>query len=146
MANRKQPSDNDFGETAVLPEHLRPDRLEVLDDAAAEAHGRYQEYVRSLDEVPVLVDVVQESRRVAPRDFRSGQRPESRKAPRDDAAALRDRHAGDVAAHYAEYVEMSRALTTTERAPPRQAAGRNADERGAKKRAKRVKRSARSSR
>ena len=54
MANSKQPTD--FAETAVLPGHLRPDRLEALDNAVAEAQGRYQEYVRSLDEVPVLVD------------------------------------------------------------------------------------------
>jgi hypothetical protein len=45
----------------------------------------------------------------------------------------------------AEYVEIERALTTTERAPPRHAAAQNADEGGAqKKRAKRARRSARS--
>jgi hypothetical protein len=135
MANRKQSSDNDFAETAVLPEYLRPDRLEALDDAAAEVHGRYQEYVRSLDEVPVLVDVVQEPR----------QHADARKTPRSDAVALREQHADNVAARYAEYVEIERALTTTERAPPRHVGARDADEGGAqKKRAKRVKRSARS--
>jgi hypothetical protein len=145
MANRKQSSDNDFAETEVLPAHLRPDRIEALDDAAAEVHGRYQEYVRSLDEVPVLVDVVREARRVGVKDFRSGQRADARKAPRDDAVALRDQHVRDAAARYAEYVEISGALEKTERAPPRRAAARNSSERGAKKkRAKRMKRSARS--
>src|SRR5262245_51149004 len=100
MANRKQSSDHDFAETAVLPEYLRPDRIEALDGAAAEAHGRYQEYVRSLDEVPVLVDIVREPPRAAIRDFRSGQHPDARKAPRDDAASLREQHADDVAARY----------------------------------------------
>ena len=141
MANRKQSSNNDFAETAVLPEHLRPDRLEALDDAAAEAHGRYQEYVRSLDEVPVLVDVVREPLRAAVRDFRSGQHPDARKTPRSDAVVLREQHADNVAAHYAEYVEIERALTTAERAPPRQAAAKPDAQ---KKRAKRARRSARS--
>ena len=140
MANRKLSSDNDFTATEVLPAHLRPDRLEALDDAASEAHGRYQEYVRSLDEVPVLVDVAREPPRVTIRDFRLGQRPDARKAARDDAAALREQHAGDVAAHYAEYLEIDGALKATKRAPPRKAAVKKGAQ---KKRAKRVKRSAR---
>jgi len=143
MANPKQ--SNDFAETAVLPAQLRPDRLEALDDAATEAQSRYQEYVRSLDEVPVLVDVVREPPPVAIRDFRSGQRPDARKVPRDDAAALREQHTGDVAVQYSEYVEITGALTTKERAPPRKAAPKTARRTGAqKKRAKRAKRSARS--
>jgi len=146
MANRTQSNDNDFAGTTVLPTHLRPDRVEALDDAASEANGRYQEYVRSLDEVPVLVDVVKEAPRVGVKDFRSGQRANARKAPRDDAAELRDRHVGDVAVSYAEYAELSGALKTTERAPPRRAAARKPTKSGAqKKRAKRKKRSARSS-
>lgn len=140
MANPKQSID--FAETAVLPAHLRPDRLEALDDAAAEAHGRYQEYVRSLDEVPVLVDVAREPPHVTIRDFRMGQRPDARKAARDDAAALREQHAGDVAAYYAEYVEIDGALKATKRAPPRKAAVKKTG--AQKKRAKRAKRSARS--
>jgi hypothetical protein len=139
MANPKQ--SNDFAETAVLPAHLRPDRLEALDDAAAEAQGRYQEYVRSLDEVPVLVDVVREPAPAGIRDFRSGQRPDARKTPRADAALLREQHAGDVAVQYSEYLEITGALTTTERAPPRKASAKTARK---KKRAKRAKRSARS--
>ena len=143
MANGKL--SNDFAETAVLPAHLRPDRLEAIDDAAAEAQGRYQEYVRSLDEVPVLVDVVREPSRVIVRDFRLGQRPDARKAPRDDAATLREQHAGDVAVQYAEYAELGAALSTTERAPPRKASAKTARKSGAQKnRAKRGTRSARS--
>jgi hypothetical protein len=143
MANRKQ--SNDFAETAVLPTHLRPDRLEVLDDAASDAQGRYREYVRSLDDVPVLVDVAHEPPRAAVRDFRSGQRADARKAPREDAAALREQHAGDVAVQYAEYAELIGGVTTTEPAPERKASPKIARKRPAqRKRAKRAKRSARS--
>lgn len=136
---------NDYAETAVLPEHLRPDRVEVLDDAAADSHGRYQEYVRSLDEVPVLVDVVQEPPRAIIKDFRLGQRPDTRKAQRDDAASLREQHASDVARQYGEYVEISASFDGGSRAGPRKAAGQSGRKaRGAKKRAKRARRSARS--
>ena len=136
MANRKLRSDNDFAATEVLPAHLRPDRTEALDDAAAEAHGRYQEYVRSLDDVPVLVDVAHEPPRA---------RDDARNTQRSDAVMLREQHADNVASHYVEYVEISGALTTTERAPPRRAAAQDEGEGGAqKKRAKRARRSARS--
>jgi hypothetical protein len=62
MANRKQHEHehDDYADTEVLLTHLSPDGVEVLDDAAAEAHGRYEEYVRFLDELPVLVEVVSE--------------------------------------------------------------------------------------
>jgi hypothetical protein len=137
--------EDDYGETTVLPEHLRPDRVEVLDDAAAEALGRYQEYVRSLDEVPVLVDVVQEPPRAVSRDFRLGQRPDARKAPRSDAAALRDQHSAEVARQYAEYVEICAALHDANRVGPRAAPSKDRRKaRAQKKRAKRAKRSARS--
>jgi hypothetical protein len=132
---------HDFTETAVLPEHLRPDRIDTLADAAAESHGCYKEYVRVLDELPVLVDVVSEPPRVAIKDFRLGQRPDARKAPRDDAAALRERHAGEAAARYAEYAEQWANLNATERAGP-QKTGRKPGHK--KKRAKRAGRSARS--
>jgi hypothetical protein len=141
MANRKQ--SNDFAETAVLPTHLRPDRLEALDDAASEAQGRYREYVRSLDEVPVLVDVAREPPRAAARDFRSGQRADERKDAREDSAAMREQHAGDVAVQYAEYAELIGGVTTTEPAP--QASSKRPRKSGAQgKRAKRAKRLARS--
>jgi len=136
---------NDYAETAVLPEHLRPDRVEALDGAAAEAQGRYEEYVRSLDEVPVLVDVVKEPPRDVIRDFRLGQRPDTRKAPRADAAALREQHASEVARQYDEYVEICAGLGEANRAGPRMAPVKQGRKtRAQKKRAKRAKRSARS--
>lgn len=136
---------NDYAETAVLPEHQRPDRVEVLDDAAAEAHGRFLEYVRILDELPVLVDVVQEPPRAVIKDFRLGQRPDTRKASRTDAASLREDHACDMARQYTEYVELCAHLGDTSRTGPRMAAGKNGrKKRAQKKRAKRAKRSARS--
>jgi hypothetical protein len=142
MANRKQ--SNDLVETAVLPLHLRPD-VEALDDAASDTQRRYEEYLRSLDDIPVLVDVVREAPRTNVRDFRSGQRRDERRAARDDASALRERHACETAVRYAEYVELGAALATTERAPPHKASPKTSRKSGAqKKRAKRAKRPARS--
>jgi hypothetical protein len=137
---------NEHAETAVLPEHLRPDRIGALANAAAEDQGRYLEYVRSLDELPVLVDVVREPPRVAIKDFRLGERPDGRKAPRDDAAALREQHARDIDQQWAEYVELHAGLTGAARAEPRKAAAKTTGRAGVrqKKRAKRAKRSARS--
>ena len=140
MANRR--AQNDYAETVVLPEHLMPGRIDTLADAAAESQGRYQEYVRSLDEVPVLVDVVREPPRVAVRDFRLGQRRDERKAPRDDATQLREQHGGEIEQQYAEYATISAGLVSTNRAGPRKTARKNGAQ---KKRAKRAKRSARSS-
>jgi len=141
MANRKRQAREDYAETEVLPAHLSPSRLDPLDGAAAEAHGRYQEYVRSLDEVPMLVDVVHEPPRVVVKDFRLGQRRDERKAPRDDSRELRDQHHRDLERQYAEYVATSGALVSTKRAGPRKTAPK---QRAQKKRAKRTKRSARS--
>jgi hypothetical protein len=137
---------NEHAETAVLPEHLRPDRIGALAHAAAEDQGRYLEYVRSLDELPVLVDVVREPPRVAIKDFRLGQRPDGRKAPRDDGAALREQHARDIEQQYAEYAELCAGLAGAARAEPRKAAAKTTGRASLrqKKRAKRVKRSARS--
>jgi hypothetical protein len=137
---------DDYAETAVLPEDLRPGRIDALADAAGNELKRYQEYVRTLDDVPVLVDVVREPPRVAIKDFRLGQRPDTRTAPRDDAAALREQHDRDVVRQYAEYVEICAGLAGAARAEPRKAAAKNAGRAGVrqKKRAKRAKRSARS--
>jgi hypothetical protein len=132
---------NDFAETAVLPEYLRPDRVDTLADAATEHQGCYREYLHVLDQVPVLVDVVREPPRVPVKDFRLGQRPDSRRAPRDDAAALREQHAGELARHYDEYVAICAGLLGAGRAGPRKAARTPGPK---KKRAKRAKRSARS--
>ena len=139
MANRKQSLD--YAETAVLPEHFRPDRVAALDDAAAETQGRYQEYLRMLDEVPVLLDVVREPPRVPVKDFRLGQRADARRAPRDDVAALREQHVLEVARQYSEYAEAEACdpPVSARRKPARKKGGPK------KKRAKRAKRSARSS-
>jgi hypothetical protein len=131
----------DHAETVVLPEHLRPDRVDALADAAAEVQGRYQEYVRSLDEVPVLVDVVREPPRAPTKDFRLGQRRDERKAPRGDAAELRDQHGSEIEQQYAEYAVFDAGLAPTKGAEPRRTATNSGAQ---KKRAKRAKRSARS--
>ncbi len=141
MAKRNWLESDDDAATEVSPAHHAPNRLDTLADAAAELHGRYQEYLRSLDEVPVLVDVVREPARAPSRDFRLGQRSDTRKAPRDDAVALREEHGGDVVRLYDEYLETCAALVTTVPAGPRKAA-RNPTLK--KKRARRAKRSARS--
>jgi hypothetical protein len=139
MANRK--AQNDYAETVVLPQHLMPGRIDALANAAAESQGRYQEYVRSLDDVPVLVDVVREPARVAVRDFRLGQRRDERKAQRDDVVQLREQHGGEIEQQYAEYTTISAGLVSTSRAGPRKTTRKNGAQ---KKRAKRAKRSARS--
>jgi hypothetical protein len=139
MANRKM--QNDYAETAVLPAHLLPARVNALADAAAESQGRYQEYVRSLDEVPVLVDIVREPERVVVKDFRLGQRRDQRKAPRDDAGELREQHRRELEQQYAEYAAICAGPVSTKQAGPRKAARKSGAQ---KKRAKRAKRSARS--
>jgi hypothetical protein len=136
---------SEHAETVVLPEYLRPDRIDALADAAAEEHVRYREYVRSLDELPVLLDVVREPSRIPIKDFRLGQRPDGRKAPRDDAATLREQHDCDVELQYAEYVDLCDGLAGAKRAEPHKAAAKSTGRKGIrqKKRAKRAKRSAR---
>jgi hypothetical protein len=135
MTNRKEHSDH--AETAVLPWHLRPDRVEALDGAATEAQVCYQEYLRSLEQVPVLVDVVSEPPRVVIKDFRLGQRSDARKAVRADAAVLREQHGLDLQRQYSEYVEICAGLATSPRKGARSVGFK-------KKRAKRGKRRARS--
>jgi len=71
--------------------------------AAADADARYAEYLRVLDDVPVLFDVVSEPPRVVVRDFRLGQRPNVRKCAREDAYAVRERQAAELAGYFAEY-------------------------------------------
>jgi hypothetical protein len=69
----------------------------------AEANTRYEEYVRALDELPVLRDVVREPPRVVTRNFRLGQRPDVRKLPREDAYGLREQYALELEQWYGEY-------------------------------------------
>jgi hypothetical protein len=70
----------------------------------AEVHARYAEYVHLLDEVPVLLDVVSEPPRAVIRDFRLGQRPNVRKAAREDAYLAREQHSAEREDAYREYV------------------------------------------
>jgi hypothetical protein len=134
----------DHGATAVLPEHLRPGPIDALAGAAAEAQLLYQEYVRSLDDVPVLTDVVREPPRVAIKDFRLGQRRDARQAPREDGIELREQHARDLARQYAEYTAFDAEAASTECAEPRHAGAKGRKSRPQKRRAKRAKRLTRS--
>jgi hypothetical protein len=88
----------------------RNERDSALDgphaDAESEAHVRYEEYVRVLDDVPVLNDVVDAPPRIVIRDFRRGERPDLRKHTREDPYTLREQHACDLEQRYREYVEI----------------------------------------
>jgi N-acyl-D-aspartate/D-glutamate deacylase len=75
--------------------------------ALADANGRYAEYLRVLEQVPVLVDVVSEPPHVVIRDFRLGQRPNVRKGAREDAYAVREQQANEVEQAYCEYVDQT---------------------------------------
>lgn len=76
-------------------------------DADAESGpALYLEYVEELLKVPTLTlhdEVVVAPRPTLPVDFRSGQRADARKAPRDDGYRLREERASDLEALYAEY-------------------------------------------
>ncbi|HVS25193.1 MAG TPA: hypothetical protein VMU03_15800 [Gammaproteobacteria bacterium] len=74
-------------------------------DAASES-ALYLEYVEGLLDVPTLTlhdEVVVSPRPTLPVDFRSGQRADARKAPRDDLYRLREELASDLEVLYAEY-------------------------------------------
>jgi N-acyl-D-aspartate/D-glutamate deacylase len=73
--------------------------------ALADANARYAEYLRVLDQVPVLLDVVSEPPHVVIRDFRLGQRPNVRKGAREDAYAVREQQANEIEQAYCEYVD-----------------------------------------
>jgi hypothetical protein len=70
-----------------------------------EANTRYEEYVRALDELPVLRDVVREPPRIVTRNFRLGERPDVRRLPREDAYALREQRACEREQWYGEYAQ-----------------------------------------
>jgi hypothetical protein len=113
---------------------------DALDDAhahaASEANASYEEYVRGLDDVPTLRDVVGEPPRIAVRDFRLGERRDARKHARDDAYAFREQQASDLEQRYAEYVDaLARQTGTVESGGAR----KPAKKRGRSKRPKRSK-------
>jgi hypothetical protein len=101
----KQREPDDYAKTAVLP----PEAFSVAADegryAAAEvAEARdYEEYVRSLDDVPVLRDVILVPVTNGLRDFRTGERPDIRRRARPDSHSLREQHRAELEQHYAEY-------------------------------------------
>ena len=108
-------------------------------DAAFERDASYAEYLRDLDDVPVLRDVTHEPPRVPVRDFRLGQRPDVRRRPRDDAYVLREYHAFDLEQRYLEYVEaLTKPARAAERGGTRKAARKK---RGRSKGPRRAKRS-----
>lgn len=94
---------------STLPSEPPPARSEPVErshqPAMGDANARYAEYLRVLDEVPVLLDVVSERPRVVIRDFRLGQRPNVRKGAREDAYAVREQQALELEYSYCEYVE-----------------------------------------
>ncbi len=63
----------------------------------------YDEYVCELDKVPVLTDLVAVTQRILQPDFRDGQRPDVRRAPRPDPLAVREAGAREAAVLYVEY-------------------------------------------
>lgn len=100
-----------------------------LPGGTAEVHARYSEYLRLLDEVPVLLDVVSEPPRTVVRDFRLGQRPNARKSAREDAYWVREQHSAEREHAYAEY-ELRGGAELVDPAAPR------AEPRAAKRKAK----------
>jgi hypothetical protein len=69
-------------------------------------HAAYDEYVRGFDDVPTLVDVVgSPPRRVFQPDFRRGERPDRRKAPRLDALTEREARSAALEQAYLEYTQ-----------------------------------------
>lgn len=108
--------------------------------ALPEANARYAEYLRALDEVPVLLDVVSEPPRSQIRDFRLGQRPNVRKAAREDAYLVRRQQAEGLADSYAEYAAFLSASEDEEAATANAAAKKKAKRSKSGKRGKRRKR------
>jgi hypothetical protein len=76
-------------------------------DADAEGEpALYLEYVEELLKVPTLTlydEVVVSPRPTLPVDFRSGQRADVRKSPRDDPHRLREERTSELEVLYAEY-------------------------------------------
>lgn len=107
------------------------------DASAVETYAVYEEYLRMLDDVPVLSDIVDEPPRVRIRDFRRGERPDARKHPREDPYTLRERHLWEIDRQYAEYVES---LTKPQAEAPPARAKKTPKKKARPKRAKRKKR------
>jgi hypothetical protein len=75
-------------------------------EAAQDDCALYDEYVRGFDDVPTLTDpVALPPPRLAPPDFRFGERKDVRRHARQDAVTIREQCSRELEAMYAEYVE-----------------------------------------
>ena len=91
-----------FDETLALEDQTFAGLLESAEDDCA----LYDEYVRGFDDVPTLTDpVVVPPPRIAPPDFRFGERKDIRKHARQDAVTMREHNARELAEMYIEYAE-----------------------------------------
>ena len=91
-----------FDETLALEDQTFAGLLESTEDDRA----LYDEYVRGFDDVPTLTDPVGgPPPRIAPPDFRFGERKDIRKHVRPDAVTIRERNARDLERMYSEYVD-----------------------------------------
>lgn len=67
--------------------------------------ARYEEYVTGLDDLPILTDPVAiPPPRLAPPDFRLGERRDARRHPREDGATARESASREQASLYDEYL------------------------------------------
>ena len=76
----------------------------------------YEEYLRGFDRVPILRDaVVIPPPRIAPPDFRQGERPDVRRETRLDALSLRESNVAELELVYQEYVQAASRRTTSKK-------------------------------
>jgi hypothetical protein len=79
---------------------------------AADGCALYDEYVSGFDDVPTLLDSVSGPTRIAPPEFRFGERKDVRKVPREDATSVRSASACTLEGLYREYAELPAARPT----------------------------------
>jgi hypothetical protein len=111
---KPQAPETSFDETLALEDQTFVHLLLAASDV-------YDEYVRALDDVPVLRDAVALPPPPPP-DFRRGERPNLRKEPRGDSAIERGRRAAETEDAYREYAALLAAGGDAAPAPKR---GRN---------------------
>ncbi len=90
-----------FDETLALEDQTFAGILEYREDELS----LYDEYVRGFDDVPTLTDPVALPSRRLPPDFRTGERNDVRKRPREDRDAVRERETQELDALYREYAD-----------------------------------------
>jgi hypothetical protein len=116
MANGQGPSDEAPPEPTRAPEDETFVQLTALIE-----RDLYQEYLAGLDELPVLRDAVQLPPPPPP-DFRQGERPDLRKARRDDAHAARERRRVECEHAYLEYSTTAADASRPAKRPQRRSA------------------------